>query len=118
MSDISLGFEGFSGYLLLANLASVFIIGFIPGFYFVFLFCTKKKMQLVSKLIAATLIGGLVSYLSANLVLVSISSLEKINNSIVWFLSPIIVTLEIIIVLIHFYSSQKKKKKRNKRSAD
>lgn len=111
MSDISFG----NGYLLLADAASLFLSGFIPGFYLSYLILTKIKFQPTLTLLLSLIIGSVCGGFGFMPINQYLSNLISIYNA-PWieYILFVFAILEIAIVYTHYTFTRKQKKKTKK----
>src|SRR5436190_22003134 len=106
------GFTDIDGLLILIYMISMFLVGFVPGFYLSYLFFTRIFKKIKSYFIVYNFISGIIfSYFCSN----TIYSYYD-NHNIYWnFFTnalPYIVLGEILIVAMHFFFFEKRKKKK------
>jgi len=96
---------------------SMFLVGFVPGFYLSYLFLTKTVKKHNPYYILLYFIIGIVFGFIGFVINVTLSFMFHFNNIYWKFLDnalPYIVLGEILIVAMHFFFFEKRKKKRKK----
>ena|SRR5579883_907806 len=108
MSDVDFGFNGLAGIIFLISLASIALIGFLPGFYFSF---KKLKTSIASKVIISIVVGGIFGYLSFSIFSELFSFHVFGDNSTIWYIPIIILFAEIVPLFVDYRKPVKRKKK-------
>ncbi len=110
MTEIS--YNLFDSLIILAYFVSIFLVGFIPGFYLFFLIFNKAKLQLTQALLFSLLIGIVLGIFGFYPVIYFVYfSFQSVNKSASGIALPTLVVLEIVAVATHFFYFRKKKKR-------
>ncbi|SRR6266566_2257976 len=105
--------DGAEAIVLLSNLISLFLVGFIPGVYFSGLFFLKARMHPLLALLLSLFVGLISSVVGAVALFILgayLYSFDKSFNRVLGLIIVLSIPLEIVFIPVHFFFFRKRKK--------